>query len=339
MGRHVPEIVCGPAAFPERLRRSLPRTIRRNQHRVGAMRWNPRRQPPSGRKPLPRPYIRGDGVPPFHAGKELPARPAVKRATKTSDSSPDTLSPAPARTAFPLTHWSMVQGVGAISEAKAHSALETLCSQYWYPLYTFIRRQGRPHHDAEDCVQSFLAHLLASEALARARPERGRFRTFLLTALRNFLTNEWHRTQAARRGGGQEHLPLEFDAAQERFAREPADPGLTPEQAFDRKWATGMISHALAGLRAEYEVTGRRTLFATLVPMVWNNSGARPQAEIAKTLKMSTHAFTVALQRLRRRLGERLRSDVAQTVADETEVDAELRHLLGAIGGRASLAE
>jgi len=230
----------------------------------------------------------------------------------------------------------MVLRAGAPSESQARAALESLCCQYWYPLYTFVRRQGRTHHDAEDCVQSFLAHLLASEAVARARPELGRFRTFLLTALRNFLTNEWHRAKAAKRGGGQAPLPLEFDAAQERFAREPADPALTPEQAFDRNWALGMIGHAFAELRIEYEKSGRGALFATLGPLAWDDSGAGSHAELAQSLGMNAHAFTVALQRLRRRLGERLRIDVSQTVVDEAEVDAELRHLIAVLGGPAS---
>jgi RNA polymerase sigma-70 factor (ECF subfamily) len=230
----------------------------------------------------------------------------------------------------------MVLRAGATTESQAHSALESLCRQYWYPLYTFVRRQGRTHHDAEDGVQSFLAHLLASDSLARARPELGRFRTFLLSALRNFLTNEWHRTRAAKRGGGQPHFPLEFDTAEERFSREPADPALTPEQAFDRNWAISMIDHAIAGLRDEYGNSGRAALFTALGPLVLNSSNIGSHAELAAKLGMNGHAFTVALQRLRKRLGERLRVDVAETVVDEVSVDAELRHLIAALDGPAS---
>src|SRR5215216_4202653 len=110
--------------------------------------------------------------------------------------------PAVERASFPTTQWSMVVNAGATSETQAQAALETLCRQYWYPLYGFIRRQGRAHHEAEDCTQEFLARLLTNGGMATARPERGRFRTFLLTALRNFLTKEWHRDHAAKRGGG-----------------------------------------------------------------------------------------------------------------------------------------
>ena len=235
---------------------------------------------------------------------------------------------------FPTTHWSVVISASAGSESQAHAALEMLCRQYWYPLYAFARRNGRPHHEAEDCTQEFLARLLATEGIARARPEIGRFRSFLLTALRNFLTNEWQRTQAAKRGGGQTPLPLDFEVAGERFAHEPPDPGLTPEQEFDRSWALGLIEGTLAELRTEYEKSGRGPLFAALVPLIWGKHSAEPLASHATRLGVNVHAFTVALQRLRRRLGDRLRARVAETVADSADIDAELRHLIAAVGSQ-----
>lgn len=222
------------------------------------------------------------------------------------------------------------------SQSQVRLALESLCCQYWYPLYTFVRRQGKTHHEAEDCTQEFLARLLASDGVAKARPERGRFRTFLLTSLRNFLINEWHRTQTAKRGGGLAPLPLEFDTAEERFAKEPADPALTPEQAFDRNWAVSVINRVFDGLRTEYETSQRGELFAVLAPLVRGSPSQESHSALAARLNMNTHAFTMAVQRVRRRLGERLRADVAQTVADGTDVDAELRHLIAALGGSAS---
>jgi RNA polymerase sigma factor (sigma-70 family) len=247
--------------------------------------------------------------------------------------SSNTFPPPPAHGEFPSTQWSMVLRAGEGSESQVRSALESLCRQYWYPLYTFIRRQGRSHHEAEDVTQEFFARLLATDGVARARQGRGRFRTFLLTSLRNFLVNEWQRGQAAKRGGGQAPLPLEFDTAEERFAREPADPGLTPEQVFDRNWALGMIERAVTALRSEYEKSGRGPLFATLGPLIWHNSEQESHAELAARLSMNANTFTVALRRLRQQLGERLRIDVAQTVADEAEIDAELRYLIAALGG------
>ncbi len=241
---------------------------------------------------------------------------------------------APAHGSFPTTHWSVVINAGAGSESLAHAALESLCRHYWYPLYSFVRRQGRAHHEAEDCTQEFLARLLATDGFARARPERGRFRTFLLTALRNFLTNEWHRAQAAKRGGGAAVASLDWHDAEQRFAHEPADPGLTPEQAFDRNWARGLIESALATLRADYEKRGQTALFAALAPLVWGHAtAAETLAAPAARVGLTPHAFTMALQRLRQRLAERLRTAVAETVADGADVDAELRHLIAAISG------
>ena len=242
--------------------------------------------------------------------------------------------PASERGSFPTTHWSMVVNASAGSESASRAALETLCRQYWYPLYGFIRRQGRAHHEAEDCTQEFLARLLASDGIATARPERGRFRTFLLTALRNFLTKEWHRARAIRRGGGAVPLSLDLRDAQDRFAHEPADAALSPEQAFDRTWALGMIDRSIGKLQKEYEKSGRGALFAALAPLVWRDGSAEILAAPAARLEMTTHAFTVALHRLRQRFGQRLRADVAETVADEKEVDEELRHLIAAVSNR-----
>lgn len=242
--------------------------------------------------------------------------------------------PASERGSFPTTHWSIVANAGAGSEREARAALETLCRQYWYPLYGFIRRQGRTHHEAEDCTQEFFARLLANGGIATARPERGRFRSFLLTALRNFLAKEWHRAQAAKRGGGIAPLSLELRDAQDRFAHEPADATLNPEQAFDRAWALAMIERAVGQLRKEYEKSGRGELFAALAPLAWGEGSTEACAAPAARLGMTPHAFTVALHRLRQRIGLRLRTEVSQTVANESEIDAELRHLIAAVRAR-----
>ena len=250
-------------------------------------------------------------------------------------SAPIAESTPAARGSFPTTHWSVVLNAGAGSESQARAALETLCRQYWYPLYAFTRRLGRPHHEAEDCTQEFLVRLLAHDGIARARPERGHFRSFLLTALRHFLNKEWERARAAKRGGGLAPIPLDFVAAGERFAHEPVDAGLTPEQAFDRNWALGLIDGTVAELQAEYQKSGRGELFAALAPLVWGNRTLEALVTPAARLGMNVHAFTVALQRLRRRLGDRLRARVAETVVDQADIDAELRHLIVAVTGRA----
>jgi RNA polymerase sigma-70 factor (ECF subfamily) len=227
----------------------------------------------------------------------------------------------------------MVLRADGNGDTRAQAALESLCIRYWYPLYVFARRQGRAHHEAEDCTQEFLARLLAADGLARARPERGRFRTFLLSGMRNFITSEWRREHAAKRGGAAVTIPLGLTDPDERYANEPRDQSLTPEQAFDRSWALGMIDRAVAGLRDEYARSGRGDLFDALAPQIWGgaSAGTVPVDMLAARLEMTAQACTVALHRARRRLGERLRSLVAETVADPKEVDAELRHLVSAI--------
>ena len=236
-----------------------------------------------------------------------------------------------ARGAFPTTHWSVVMSARSLDEAAARGALEALCRQYWYPIYAFVRRQGRGHHEAEDLTQALFARLLDADAFASPRPERGRFRTFLLGATTNFLTDEWRRALAQKRGGGTGHVPLPTTGAEQRFAAEPVDPGLTPEAAFDRAWALNMIERALGELRLEYEASGRGALYTAVARHVWSDAAPGSHAAAARELGMSEHAFTVAVSRLRQRLRERLRNEVLATVARESDAADELRHLMAAL--------
>jgi RNA polymerase sigma factor (sigma-70 family) len=235
---------------------------------------------------------------------------------------------------FPTTQWSLVLHAGAGAATQAHVAMEKLCARYWYPLYVFVRRQGRSHHEAEDCTQEFLTRLLAADGVARARREQGRFRSFLITALRNFLTNEWHRAQTEKRGGGQIPLPFAVTGADDRFAHEPRDEALSPDQAFDRSWARAMIEKSLETLRNEYEANGRAEIFSALLPLVWGNEVPGSLAEYAARLGLKEPALAVALHRLRRRLGERLRAHVLETVDNDAEADDEVRHLIAALAPR-----
>ena len=235
---------------------------------------------------------------------------------------------------FPITQWSVVLRAGASPDAQAHAALESLCRRYWYPLYTFARRQGRDHHAAEDCTQEFLARLLAANGLSHARPERGRFRSFLLMSLRNFLTSDWRHSHRVKRGGGFTHASLSALSPDEKYGREGHDPGLTPEQAFDRSWALSMIEQSVGEVRADYQRSGRLTVFDALAPLIWGDSNPASVAAQAAHANLTVPAFTVALHRARKRLGERLRLNVAATVADVAEIDTELRHLVEAISLR-----
>lgn len=240
--------------------------------------------------------------------------------------------------AFPTTQWSLILHAGGATDTGARAALDALCRAYWKPLYAYVRRQGRDHHDAEDATQQFIAHLLAADGLQHARPERGRFRTFLLTSLRNFLTSEWRRTQAVKRGGGLAPVDLGSGEAAGATRHEAADPALTPEQAFDRSWAEGTVERAVAELRAEYDASGRGKAFAAMTSLIWGAESDAAIAERAAALGLTPNAFGVALHRARRRLGERLRAQVAATVADPREIDAELRHLIAALHGRNAAA-
>lgn len=239
------------------------------------------------------------------------------------------------RSRFDTTQWSLVlRAAGDAEDPTANDALETLCRFYWYPVYAFIRRHGIAHHEAEDLTQELFAGLLRTGGIARADPERGRFRTFLLTALSHLLTDAWRQARAARRGGGALLLRLDTAGADERFTLQPPDPGLTPEEAFDHQWAMSTIEHAIAELRADCAATRRGSLVEALGPFIWGGSVPPPQAEAAAALGMTEHAFTVAVHRLRHRLRDHLRTLVAATVADPSDVESELRFLLAVVRRR-----
>ena len=236
---------------------------------------------------------------------------------------------------FPITQWSVVLRAGKNTDSHVRAALESLCTRYWYPLYTFARRQGRDHHAAEDCTQEFLARLLAANGLSHARPERGRFRSFLLMSFRNFLTSDWRHSQRVKRGGGFTPAPLSAPSPDDKYCHEPHDPALTPEQAFDRSWALSMIEQSVSDIREDYRHSGRAAIFDALAPLIWGDSSTASLAEQAARANLTIQAFTVALHRARKRFGERLRLNVAATVDDAAEIDTELRHLIRAISVQA----
>jgi len=242
---------------------------------------------------------------------------------KPSPMSPPPDEFEPAAGSFPTTHWSVVINAGAGAESQARLALESLCRGYWYPLYSYVRRNGRAHHEAEDCTQEFLARLLATDGVARARPERGRFRTFLLTALRNFLTNEWQRTQAVKRGGGAAVLSLDWQDAEKRFAHEPADPGLTPEQAFDREWARGVLVEATARLRRD----SKPPAFDLFREYCLEETGAG-YGELAKRYGVSEDDVRNRLRESRQQLREILEDLLRDYLVPGRSVEDELRFIL-----------
>ncbi len=233
---------------------------------------------------------------------------------------------------FATTHWSVVVAAGARSSPGAERALATLCEAYWYPLYAYARRRGAGAEEAKDLTQSFFKTLLEKNYVADADRRRGRFRTFLLTAFRHHAAKDRARERAAKRGGGERPLSLDYDDGERRYSREPAD-SVTPERIYERRWALTIIERALSSVRREYEDTGKAALFAALAPALAGSSPAPSYREIGKRLGLSEGAVKVAAHRLRARYRERLRAVIEDTVAKPSEVDDELRHLLQAVSG------
>jgi RNA polymerase sigma-70 factor (ECF subfamily) len=231
--------------------------------------------------------------------------------------------------AFATTRWSLVRAAAG-ADSDAREALAALCTIYWYPLYAYVRRRGLQPATAQDLTQAFFAHLLEGEHVQAADPERGRFRSFLLKSLQNFLSTERRRERAEKRGGGRALLPLDFQQGEERYSREPADTD-TPERLFERRWALTLLETTLALLRDEYGTTEKGELFAALQPHLHGDAGRMPLAELASPLGMSPEAVKVAAYRLRRRYRDLLRQQISETVDSPEEVDDELRRLMDAL--------
>jgi len=243
---------------------------------------------------------------------------------------------AVAQPLFATTHWSVVLATADQDSPEAAAALEQLCRTYWYPLYAYIRWRGYSLEDAQDLTQQFFATLLRKDYFRRADPERGRFRCFLLRSLQNFLINEWNRAQSRKQGGGAITIPLALDEAEHHYTREPVTT-LTPELAYERKWAMTLLEQVSSGLRHEYVEAGNGRVFDELAELLWGKDAAISYARIAEHLDMTEGAVRGAMHRLRVRFRERLRTEVAHTVADFGEVEDELRHLLAVVSQSDSL--
>ncbi len=243
---------------------------------------------------------------------------------------PDSSLPVRPRTdlaIFATTHWSVVLAAGQGSVPSAEAALEKLCRTYWFPLYAFARRQGNSPEDAQDLTQDFFARLLEKKYLAKADPERGKFRTFLLGSLKNFLVNDWKRAGRLKRGGGSEFLSIDTDAAEERYAAEA--PGeFNPDAEYETRWAVTLIEQVLSALRQEFNASDKATLFEELKGFIWGAKSTASYAEIAARLDLSEGNVKVAVHRLRQRFRELLRAEVAHTVSGPEDIDVELRHLI-----------
>jgi len=207
---------------------------------------------------------------------------------------------------------------------KAQAALEKLCRTYWYPLYAYVRRRGHPAPDAQDLTQAFFARLLERHWVGDADRERGRFRTFLLTAMSRFLSDEWDKARAQKRGGGVTHVPVQLDTAETRYGHEPAD-NCTPEQCYECRWALTLLDTVLQRLRAEYEHAGKGELFAGLNFCLVGGCESQPYAELATKLDMHEGAVKVAVHRLRQEI------DLAVSRLQLMELRYQLRPIPGSV--------
>jgi RNA polymerase sigma factor (sigma-70 family) len=234
---------------------------------------------------------------------------------------------------FVTTQWSVVLKAGRADTTHARDALAKLCQTYWYPLYAYVRRRGHSSHDSQDLTQAFFARLLERNWVSSADEERGRFRTFLLTAMSRFLSDEWDKLRAKKRGGNVTHLPLQLDTGETRYGHEPAD-NSTPEQCFERRWALTLLDTVLQRLRVEYEREGNKKIFATLHSTLVGGREQQPYEELAGHLDMNEGAVKVAVHRLRKRYRQLLREEIAETMAESEDVDEELHHLFAVLAGR-----
>src|SRR5262245_36247959 len=234
---------------------------------------------------------------------------------------------------FATTHWSVVMRAGTAGTGEGSVALDRLCRQYWQPLYYFVRRRGYNEQDAQDLTQGFFARLLEKDLIGAADRERGRFRTFLLTALQNYLANEWNRANRQKRGGGQQFVSLEHaDSAEAGYQLLPPDTA-TPDQLYERRWAQAVLEAVLRRLREEFDERSGSGRFDVLKQFLFSDRGAVSYADAAKRVGLSESATKSAIYRLRQRYGELFAEEIAQTVTRPEDVDDEIRHLLTVLEG------
>ena len=231
---------------------------------------------------------------------------------------------APAQ--FVTTHWSLVVAASGPLTEERRAALDALCRAYWYPLYAFVRRNGQDPEDAKDLTQSFMAHILERGLFGVADRERGRFRTFLLAALKNFLLDQNRRRAALKRGGGLIIEPWLGEADEDRYQLEPVD-AASPDVLYDRGWAKALLQQALRRLRAEYSSSKHAAGFDLLKDYVWGERNGCSCAEVGHELGIGEEAAKKAIQRLRQRFGQLLRELVAETVNTPADLEEELRYL------------
>ena len=231
--------------------------------------------------------------------------------------------------AFANTRWSVVALAASDSEADAGQALSYLCKNYWYPLYGYARRSGHSREQAEDLTQEFFSRLLQDETLAEARQHKGKLRTFLLTVMKRFMIKEWQRASAQKRGGGREHVPIDFNEGEDRFTHEPADRA-TPDEVFEKQWATTLLARVMDSLRLDYVSRDMAERFDVLQDTLWWNSNEASYADLASRLGMKENAVKQAVSRMRNQYRKLLKDEIKVTLhaEDDEAVNEELACLI-----------
>ena len=242
-------------------------------------------------------------------------------------------SSAPAGDYFATTRWTVVLSAGRKSSLQSDTALAELCQTYWYPLYAYVRRRGHSKEDAEDLVQAFFERFMEKNYLEGLSAERGKFRAFLLASLKHFLANEWDKANRQKRGGGAQHLSLDWQSAADRYHLDPPDPASATDGLFDREWAVALLERVITRLQDECIAAGKAELFERARSFLMVGRDAIPFAQAAKELGMEEGALRVAVHRLRKRYRELLRDEIAQTVSDPANIEEELRSLQAALAG------
>ena len=276
-------------------------------------------------------------------GKQMPSmeclrRKARRRSLDGMGDAPKTttlfstrvLTGPPKAECFVTTHWSVVSTAGRSHTTRARKALARLCETYWYPLYVYVRRRGHSPEDAQDLTQEFFARLLEHNWVGKADQDKGRFRTFLLTAISRFLANEWDRARTKKRGAGAATVPLDAEFAETRYCAD-TERSVAPDRLYDRQWALTLLDRTLTRLDAEHQRLGRGEEFAVLSPTLTAERGDIRYAALAARLGVNEPAARMAVHRLRKRFREVFREEISQTVADPKDTEGEIRHLLAAL--------
>lgn len=233
---------------------------------------------------------------------------------------------------FPTTRWTLVAAAGDRDRPDGRRALASLCEAYWYPLYAYARRRGDTPEQAQDHTQEFFARFIERDYFDRADPDRGRFRSFLLSSFKYYLCDDAGRARAQKRGGGIAPLSIEVSKGEEMYVREPAH-NETPERIYERRWARTLLDRVIDRLRTEFVQHGRSEHFDKLKTCLQGDSDV-PYAELARQLETTESALKVGIHRLRKRYRDLIRLEIADIVADPADIDSELRYLVTALSSK-----